>query len=92
MEEEKLEWQNRYSDTDKPDSMGRWARVLYTRGFLIGWVRLTRFNDGGYVYSGRTYFPVNDKDLPFEHFTSKTFDEAKSHMERLWEKFRDSLW
>lgn len=89
---ENLRWENRYSDTEKPDEMGRWARILFYKGLLIAWVRLTNFNDKSAVYTGRTYFPVNGRDLPFEHFTAKTSEEAMKHVESLWQKFIDVIW
>ncbi|MEK6884949.1 MAG: hypothetical protein AABY22_35285, partial [Nanoarchaeota archaeon] len=31
-------WLNRYSDNEKTDDIGRWARIGYYNGFMISWI------------------------------------------------------
>ena len=38
-----FKWTNRYSNTEKPDKHGRWARLCYCNGFVIGEIFLERY-------------------------------------------------
>ena len=82
-----LKWITRYSDTDKSDKQGRWARLLYFDNMLIVWV--SRVGNGETVkYQANTFFPVHEMaDCPTDHSLHNSFDEAKHWAEKMWDDF-----
>lgn len=88
--EEVIEWHNRYSDTDKPDHAGRWARIGYFRGLQIIWISRVVGKEGArFVATGR--WPTNGNDAPEYRNIQTTFEESKRLSEKAFFKFRDHI-
>lgn len=54
---------NRYSDTDKPDKHGRWARIVYANNLQIAWIKMIIIDDKLF-YSVKDFFPSVHNDSP----------------------------
>ena len=82
-----LKWITRYSDTEKSDKQGRWARLLYFDNMLIVWV--SRVGNGETVkYQVNTFFPIHEMtDCPTDHSLHNSFNEAKIWAEKVWDDF-----
>lgn len=85
-----LQWHSRYSDTDEPDKMNRWARILYFKNLQIGWVKRVEANKV-IIFSAQTYFPVSGNDYPLGLRVFATIQEAKDYIENEWYKFKIEL-
>jgi hypothetical protein len=81
-----ITYQSRYSDTDEPDDMGRWARKAYYRGVCIAWISRLEIN-GKIIFSVNTHFPLTGSDIPNKHDIANSFEEAKLSVENLWGQF-----
>lgn len=67
-----IKWIERYSFTDEPDEMGRWARMGTVNGITICWI--SKVQDR---YCTNMYLPTRLSDSPHEVQVFKTFKEAK---------------
>jgi hypothetical protein len=85
-----LVWHSRYSDTDEPDKLNRWARILYFKNLQIGWVKRVEANKA-VIFSAQTYFPVGGNDYPLGLRVFGTLQEAKDYIENEWYKFKVEL-
>lgn len=82
-----FEWIPRYSNTDEPDSSGRWARICIYKDLNIAWVKMVITNSGDRLFTINGNFPVSSNDMSgiVEH--TKTFEEAQKIVEEEFEKF-----
>ena len=73
-----FKWTNRYSDTEKPDKQGRWARLCWCNGFLIATIYLEFEAEEFYVlryeYPARHGYNIQNYDL----IERDKFNEAKA--------------
>lgn len=88
---EEFIWDTRYSNTDEPDYMGRWARLLIYKGMLFAWVNRDGYNkpDGrnDILFTIHGYFPINRNDMPQYVASASTFEEAKELAEAKLREF-----
>ena len=83
-----MEWKNRYSQTDKPDNHGRWARLLYHKGYLICWVsRIVTSTEPFELFVAKTFFPISGSDCPEGAEKFYSFEAAKEWCLKQWDKF-----
>lgn len=81
----KIRWEPRYSDTDKPDRLNRWARVGHLehkskdpfKSCQIAWICRTDNTYHAYVYLGRGEFKKGFMSLK----------QAKSYCEKIVTNF-----
>jgi hypothetical protein len=86
----KFEIRERYSFTDEPDEMGRWARILYYNNLTIAWIN--RLDNSKQIkYSVHCYFPSNRSDVPNESFIVDTYEDALKLAKKEWNKFRKQI-
>ena len=87
-----FEWVPRYSDTDKFDVHGRWSRLCYVNGILIGWVNKLR--DVGILkeyYTSRDFFPSNGHPDPLHVGAGKNFETLKEGLEKRFIEFVEKI-
>lgn len=93
-----MKWRNRYSNTEKPDERGRWARLCFNENeVMIAWVSRLQFIKSPeqidtITFSVSCYFPTKpntDMPIKFENFPS--FEDAKEWVEREWNEFTKSI-
>jgi len=53
MDEIMIEYFNRYSNTDLPDDMGRWARIAIYKNIRIAWISRLE-NKGKIIFSAQS--------------------------------------
>lgn len=86
----KIIWISRYSSTDKPDNLGRWARVGYLqhrskdpfKNCQIAWINKLNNKYSAYIYLGSGKFKneFNTEELAKE-YCEKTINEfAKEYL------------
>jgi hypothetical protein len=81
---------NRYSDTDLPDKMGRWARTAVYKNIRIAWINRVEFKDRiGFTVS--CHFPTMQNDSANEHKLCNSLDEAKDFVKERWEWFLNAV-
>ena len=91
-------WKNVYSDNEKTDEIGRWARVCYYNGFEIAWI--SGFNSNFEnarnasfvecdVFHVHFKFPTNT--ILQEFIDIDSFDEAKKHVVKMFNKFKKAI-
>lgn len=81
-----ITYEPRYSFTDEPDDMGRWARKAIYRELHIAWI--SRLESNGVVkFCVNTYFPLTKNDYPSKVEMCDTFEDAKIAIEILWTQF-----
>ena len=85
---DELSWVCRYSKTDEPDKLGRWARQCFFKDLHIAWVRRDEFK-GIVTFKVITQFPVNGNDMPHYIAPFETFKGAKECVEFFWNQFRE---
>jgi len=85
-----IEYLNRYSQTDKPDDMGRWARTAIYKNIRIAWISRIEVKDI-VVFSVSCHFPTIQNDTANEHKICSTFDEAKDFVKERWEWFLNAV-
>jgi hypothetical protein len=81
-----IEYINRYSDNDLPDSFGRWARIGKFKNITIAWISRVEFGEN-IVFLASCYFPTLPNDTANETKNFKTLEEAKEFIENRWEWF-----
>lgn len=82
----KIKWDNRYSDSDEPDKMGRWARIGYiehktkdpTKRIKMSWISKVNYVYIAYLYLGEGGFKMNFSNL----------EDAKQYCENTINEFR----
>jgi len=76
----------RYSDTDLPDDMGRWARTAIYKNIRIAWISRLEVK-GKVVFSVSCHFPTMENDTANENKVCFSLDEAKHFVKERWEWF-----
>lgn len=85
---EKVEYKPRYSDTDEPDDIGRWARIVFYKGLQIGWISKTKNNDR-FLIAGT--FPTDGNDGSKYGDVAYSLEEAKAKFEKAFGIFIDKI-
>lgn len=86
----KIIYSTRYSDTDKLDKFGRWARTASYNGIRIAWI--SKFKQGHKEwYSATLHFPTLNNDTATEHEIFYSLDEAKEFVNEKWNWFRNAV-
>ena len=81
----------RYSDTEKPDHMGRWARIATVNDIQIAWINRLEIK-GDVRYSAGCDFPTRKHtDTPKEHKLFTDFESAKQYVAERWEWFKANM-
>ena len=78
-----IEYKNRYSQTDKPDNLGRWARLAVYKNIRIAWIS-RKETDKGIVFLVSLNFPTMNNDTANEHKVLESIDEAKEFVKERW--------
>ena len=86
----KIIYNTRYSDTDKLDKFGRWARTASYKGIRIAWISKFEQEDKEY-YSVSLHFPTLNNDTATEHKTFYSLDEAKEFVNERWNWFLNAV-
>ena len=81
-----IEYFPRYSDTDLPDNMGRWARTAVYKSIRIAWISRLEAKDK-VVFSVSCHFPTLQNDTSNEHKVCFSLEEAKEFVKERWEWF-----
>lgn len=85
-----IQYFNRYSDTDLPDDMGRWARIAVYKNIRIAWINRVEFKDEiRFVVS--CHFPTMQNDSANEHKICSSLEEAKDFVKERWEWFLNEV-
>jgi len=85
-----IEYSNRYSSTDQPDKMGRWARTASYNNIRIAWI--TRLEVKGEVaFFVTCHFPTMQNDTANESESFESLEEAKGFVKERWEWFLNSV-
>lgn len=86
-----IHWVNKFSNTDKPDNLGRWERACYCNSLNIASVKMV-MERKSVLYSSKTFFPCTADELPYHSTTHESFKEAKEWVEYQWDKFKMIIW
>lgn len=86
----KIIYNTRYSDTDKPDKFGRWARTASYNGIRIAWISKFKQGDREH-YSVLLNFPTLNNDAGTEHKVLYSLDEAKEFVNEKWSWFIEKI-
>jgi hypothetical protein len=76
----------RYSDTNKPDKMGRWARIAIYKDIRIASINMIKLKCK-VVFNAYCHFPTMQNDIANEHKACNSLDEAKNFIKERWEWF-----
>lgn len=76
----------RYSNTDKPDEHGRWARLILYKNLHIAWINRVEI-DNTVMFTINTHFPINSNDMPCYIGKELTYNDAKNKVLELWNDF-----
>jgi hypothetical protein len=85
-----IKYLNRYSETDLPDNLGRWARLAVYKNIRIAWISRIE-NKGKVVFSVSCHFPTMQNDTANEHKVFYSIDEAKEFVNERWSWFLKSI-
>lgn len=85
-----IEYLNRYSDTDLPDDMGRWARLAVYRNIRIAWISRIG-NKGRDIFRVTCHFPTMQNDTANEHKIFYSLEEAKEFVSERWNWFLNAV-
>jgi len=85
-----IEYFSRYSDTDLPDEMGRWARIGVFNNIRVCWISRID-NNGKVVFSASCHFPTMNNDTATEHKIFDSYDEAKEFVSERWNWFLSNV-
>ena len=88
--EGKIEYLNRYSSTDLPDDLGRWARLAVYKNIRIAWISRLEVK-GAVVFSVSLHFPTMQNDTANQHKSFFSFDDAKGFVKERWEWFLNTV-
>jgi hypothetical protein len=81
-----IEYFDRYSSTDLPDDMGRWARTAVYKNIRIAWIS-RKETDKGIVFLVSLSFPTMQNDTANEHKVFFSLEESKDFVKERWEWF-----
>jgi hypothetical protein len=81
-----IEYSHRYSSTELPDDMGRWARIAKYKNIRIAWISRLEIKDK-VVFTVSCHFPTMQNDTANEHKVCYNIDEAKDFVKERWEWF-----
>jgi hypothetical protein len=81
-----IEYFNRYSDTDLPDKMGRWARIAVYKNIRIAWISRIEYEDK-MIFSVTLHFPTMQNDTANESIVCESLLKAKEVTEERWNWF-----
>jgi|TARA_B110000240_G_scaffold189932_1_gene230510 hypothetical protein len=85
-----IEYKNRYSQTDKPDNLGRWARLAVYKNIRIAWISRIDIK-GKIVFTVACHFPTMQNDTANEHKVFNSLDEAKDFVKERWDWFVNAI-
>ena len=85
-----IEYFNRYSNTDLPDDMGRWARIAIYKNIRLAWISRLE-SKGKIIFSVSCHFPTMQNDIANEHKLCYSLDEAKDFVKERWEWFLNKI-
>lgn len=85
-----IEYFPRYSETDLPDDMGRWARIAIYKNIRIAWINRLE-NKRKIIFSVSCHFPTMQNDTANEHKVLHSLDEAKDFVKERWEWFLNKI-
>ena len=85
-----IEYYPRYSDTNLPDDMGRWARTAVYKNIRIAWISRIEVK-GKVVFSVSCHFPTMQNDIANENKVCNSLDEAKDFVKDRWEWFLNAI-
>ena len=77
-------WQCRYSQNEKSDKHGRWARLCFYKALLIAWIGRIEHIDHGTFYTIKDFFPSNGNSDPCYVGKETDFEKAKEGVEKRW--------
>ena len=89
-----FKWECRYSQTEKGDKHGRWARLCYYNNKLICWINRINHIDYGTFYSVKDFFPTIKQDDPCFYVGAekkKDFDTLKKEVEERFKTFLNDI-
>ena len=81
-----IEYINRYSETDLPDNLGRWARLAVYKNIRIAWISRIE-NKGKVIFSVSCHFPTMQNDTANEHKICYSINESKEFVNERWNWF-----
>ena len=85
-----IEYFPRYSQTNLPDDMGRWARTAVYKKIRIAWISRIDIK-GKIVFTVACHFPTMQNDTANEHKVCNSLDEAKAFVKERWEWFLNAV-
>lgn len=86
----KIEYYNRYSQTDEPDNLGRWARLAVYKNVRIAWIsRVIVKEKTTFIVS--LHFPTMQNDTANEHKTFASLKNSKQFIEKKWNWFIENI-
>ncbi len=85
-----IEYYHRYSNTDLPDDMGRWARLAVYKNIRIAWINRVE-NKGKVIFSVTCHFPTMQNDTANEHKVFFSLEKAKEFIKESWEWFLNAV-
>lgn len=85
-----IEYFNRYSNTNFPDNIGRWARLAVYKNVRIAWISRLE-NNSKIIFSVTCYFPTMQNDTANEHKIVNSLDEAKDFIDERWNWFLKAI-
>lgn len=80
----------RYSRTDEPDELGRWARLANYKNIRIAWINKITINSK-IVFNVSCHFPTRNSDTANEHRLFGTLEESKAFVEERWNWFTTEI-
>ena len=84
--ENKIEYQDRYSQTDEPDKQGRWARTATYKNIRIAWIS-KHLIKGKYTFCVTCHFPTMQNDTANESKVFFSLEDAKEFIYERWNFF-----
>lgn len=85
-----IEYLNRYSSTDLPDDMGRWARLAIFKNIRLAWISRVD-NKGTILFIASCHFPTMQNDIANENKVFKSLEEAKEFVSERWAWFLSAI-
>lgn len=90
-----IKYHSRYSETDKPDKQGRWARIATFKDIRIAWISRVEFTNtkGQQVtrFTAELYFPTLYTDTGIDSKVCESLDESKAFIQERWEWFTKQI-
>ena len=81
-----IEYFNRYSNTDLPDNMGRWARIGIYKNIRVSWISRVQTKDK-IVFCASCHFPTMQNDTANESKVFFSLEDAKDFVSERWNFF-----